>query len=617
LDKLPLAPAHRSGEPPTAYASRIAAAYGLEAKELCGDQNVGFLRLVRGDTAAIKRLAKLGGAELVDLQACAFESQGQYEVLHRGQTFRREDLVTDRLDVCPRCLLDDIARADAAAADTAVTLRAEWCLDVVDTCPVHDQALVTLQAGRGPAYGFDFANALAPLIERLPDMAEQAEHRAPTRLQSYFLARLDGRETGAPYLDAMTPSAAVRTCEMLGAAARFGGRIQSDRLDRARLREARIAGFDIAAAGECAIRHLLETLSTTYTGTKPRNDPAARLAFAALNNFLHILPLRRTWKDDAFEPLRATVRNFIKANFPLKTGEIVLGETISETSVHSTSTLAKAVGAGVNRVSKLLQIAGVIGPDTPDNVVFDAQAGYRAVRDNLAGLDFPETADRLGINLKQARLFAEAGFIENVSESPLRMHARFAPAALDAFVDRLLAGAVTVRRLEAGYATISEATNRVTVLQIDIVRLILDGKLKWTGSLGGKRDLTSILVKLSEVNAAIHGLDPDTLSIAEFAEVSALKKQAAQLAVKRGIVKSVARKRAGRKVYRIPRSEAEAFRRRYITLGELSRSLGKHHTTVLKSLRAKGILPEFDLGKARIGIYRRDQVEDVGRGGPA
>ncbi|SPP92852.1 hypothetical protein [Bradyrhizobium vignae] len=100
MAKLPFAPAHLPFEPPIAYASRIAAAYGLEARELCGDQGVRFPRLVRGDQAAIKRLAKLGGADPDDLLSCAFARQRQFEIVHRGQTFRREDLVLDRLDVC-------------------------------------------------------------------------------------------------------------------------------------------------------------------------------------------------------------------------------------------------------------------------------------------------------------------------------------------------------------------------------------------------------------------------------------------------------------------------------------------------------------------------------------
>ena len=251
--------------------------------------------------------------------------------------------------------------------------------------------------------------------------------------------------------------------------------------------------------------------------------------------------------------------------------------------------MAKEVGAGVLRVRKLLQIAGVIGPDTPNNAVFAAQAGYRAVRDDLAALPFLGAAKHLGINLKQARLFAEAGLIEPVAEGPLRLRARFAPAALDAFLAKLLAGATPVRRKGADHTTIPETSLRTSCQQTEIAELILNGKVKWIGCLGAKRDFTSILVKLSEVDAAIHGLDPDTLSVAEFAKQACLKKQAAQILVKRGIVRSITRKRAGHQVGRVPRGEVDAFRRRYVTLGELSRNRRKHHATVLKSLEAHGI----------------------------
>jgi hypothetical protein len=71
------------------------------------------------------------------------------------------------------------------------------------------------------------------------------------------------------------------------------------------------------------------------------------------------------------------------------------------------------------------------------------------------------------------------------------------------------------------------------------------------------------------------------------------------------------RKRAGHQVGRVPRGEVDAFRRRYVTLGELSRNRRKHHAAVLKSLEAEGILPAFDLGKARARIYRRNEVDDA------
>ena len=249
------------------------------------------------------------------------------------------------------------------------------------------------------------------------------------------------------------------------------------------------------------------------------------------------------------------------------------------------------------------------GPDTPDNAVFDAQAGYEAVRDSQAALSFRNAAAHLGVNLKQARLFADTGLIQPLAKGPLRLNARFAPATLDAFIARLLAGAVTLRRKAVDHTTIPEASLRTSRQQTEIIKLILDGKLKWIGCLDGKRDFTSILVNLAEVDAAIHGLDLDTLSVAKFAEQAFLKKQAAQVLVKQGIVRSISHKRAGHEVRRVPRSEVDTFRRRYVTLGELSRNRRTHHMAVLKSLKADGILPTFNLGKARSMVYRREETE--------
>jgi hypothetical protein len=152
---------------------------------------------------------------------------------------------------------------------------------------------------------------------------------------------------------------------------------------------------------------------------------------------------------------------------------------------------------------------------------------------------------------------------------------------------------------------------RTSRSQTEIVRLIFDGKLRWIGRLGGKRGFPSVLVKLSEVDALIHGFDPDTLSVDEFAARAGLKKQAAQILVKRGIVGSIVRKRARHKVCRVPRSQIGAFRRCYVS--ELSRTRRKHHAAVMKSLENEGILPAFDLGKARARLYRRDQVEGADR----
>jgi hypothetical protein len=527
--------------------------------------------------------------------------------------FRRENLIVGRLDVCPRCLLEDAGHAGTALSDTAYFCRAEWCLDVVDTCRIHRSEMVTVHRARGPAYGFDFSNVLVPKAERLHQMAEKVKARTPTGLQDYVLARLEGCETGAAFLDGMDLFAAIRTCEMLGTAACYGRTAQCDKLDAARLRTARIRGFEIGSCGEEGVKELLKAMTAAYTRRRTAVEgQIARLAFAALYNFLHVNPKRPNWRGPAFATLRTVVADFIKTNFPLKPGDTVFREVITERKLHSVRSLAAEIGCGAPRVRKLLRLGGVIGEDqaclADHNIVFDAKVGLEAVRESLTALPHHGVAKYLGTRINQVYLLAEAKFIEPIASGPLGLRATFAPAVLDAFVAKLLKGAETVKRKAPHHVTIRQAALRAVCSQAQVVRLILDGRLNWVGSLGGKRDYRSILIDLSEVDHVVHGLDPDTMSTQEFADRLGLKTEVGRALAKHGHVKAILCERAGHQVSRIPASEVEAFRRRYVSLGELSRLHRTNHMVVKKMLDERGVLPAFDLGKVRVQFYRRDDI---------
>ncbi|MBY0382806.1 MAG: TniQ family protein [Xanthobacteraceae bacterium] len=431
--KLDLAPPLQPGEPPTAYASRIAAAHGLLARELCSDFGIRHLHLVSGRAPAIAKLAALGDASEIELAHFAFARTSAHGFEHRGQAVRRENLIEGRLDVCPRCLVEDIEHAGSAPFDAAFFCRAEWCLDVVDTCPRHQSALATVHRAPGLAHGMDFSNVLASKIGRLREMAGQAEARAPAGLQDYVLARLEGRESGAPFLDTMELSAAIRTCEMLGTAACFGRKAQCDKLDAVRLRTARIRGFEIGSRGKEGIEELLKSMTDAYSRRHLVEEGGfARQAFAALHNYLHLSPGHKAcWKHGAFGPLRTVIVDFIKANFPLKAGDTVLGEVIRERKLHSVSSLAKEIGFGVPRVTKLLRLHGVISSDRaglrPHNVVFDAAKGAEAVRESLTALPYRGAAMYLGTGRHQVSMLAEANFIQPIESGPLSLRATFAP----------------------------------------------------------------------------------------------------------------------------------------------------------------------------------------------
>jgi TniQ len=609
-DRLPFAPIYRAGEAPTAYAARIAAAYGLDVREFCSDRGIRLRDLAKGEAPALARLARAGGADLDEMARSTFFRTDAYGYEYRGQDVRRGDLTTGRLDVCARCLLDDIDDAGGPSSTDGCFLRADWCLDVVDTCPVHACALVTLHGAPGPAYLFEFSALVAAASGRLQEMSRSSEARAPTALQDYVLARLEGDGTGVPFLDGMGLAAAVRTCEVLGAAACFGGAAQLESLDRPQLRAARIRGFEVAGRGDEGVRELLASMTASYAHGNPSEEGrTARKAFDALHQFLHVNPKRLHWKVAAFARLRAVVRDFIKANFPLQAGETVLGEVIEERRLHSVASLAIEVRIGVPRLRKILQLKGVIDDVqcrlADSNIIFDAKAGFEAVRESIEALSRDEAAKYLGTGRHQVDMFTEAKLIEPIASGPLGLRAAFARAALDTFVASLLAHAVTVKRREPHCVSVSQASRRAVCTHAEIATLILDGRLKWVGNLGGKGDYRSVLVDLAEVDALVHGLDPDTMSAAEFARRLGIKPEVSRALVKHGYVKAVFHQRAGRRVARISSAEVEAFQKRYITLGELRSDLGKHHRAIAKALSEKGIAPAFDLGKGRSLFYER------------
>ena len=609
-DRLALAPPLQSGEPPIAYASRIAAAYGLLVKELCSDNGMPYWHLVNGTDAAIGRIAALGGVDKADLAAYAFVRIGDHGFSHRGQLLRRESLVVGRLDVCPRCLLEDAELAGRAPSETAYFCRAEWLLDVVDTCRIHRSAMVTVRKTPGTAYGFDFSNVLASESGRLGDLAEQAVLREPTALQDYALARLEGRETGIPFLDAMSLFAAIRTCEMLGTAACFGRKAKRDTLDAARLRAARMRGFEIGSRGREGIEELLKAMTMAHARRRTTvRDQVVRQAFSTLHNYLHLNPKRPVWKGAAFASLRAVISDFIKATFPLKPGDNVLGEIIAERKLHSVTSLAKQIGCG--RVKKVLLLAGLIGEDQAGlpnpNIVFDAAKGERVLRESVAALPRYDAARRLGIGLHQMRSLVEAKLVEPVASGE-GLREVFATATLDAFVADLLKDARAVTRNSAHHGTLCQASRKAMCSQADVARLVVDGRLKWVGTTGRKRDYRSVLVDLREVRLLFHGADSKTLSVREFAQRLGLRKQTAHGLVNHGYVKSVSIMRAGHRVARIPLSEVDAFRRRYVSLGQLARIRGKRPATVKAALDAKGVLPALHRREVFTHFYRRTDV---------
>ena len=83
----------------------------------------------------------------------------------------------------------------------------------------------------------------------------------------------------------------------------------------------------------------------------------------------------------------------------------------------------------------------------------------------------------------------------------------FAAADLDAFLDRLLAGAAPVAAASDGQDTIPDAAKKACCGAEAIVRLAIDGKLAHKWKLAGERGCMSLLVDVEEIRALVRGAD--------------------------------------------------------------------------------------------------------------
>lgn len=83
---------------------------------------------------------------------------------------------------------------------------------------------------------------------------------------------------------------------------------------------------------------------------------------------------------------------------------------------------------------------------------------------------------------------------------------------------KLTLGAKPVDRPSAKMANIPGAVRQACCSAADIVGMILDKKLVWTGVERGVRGYLSVLVKVDEVKAAVRGPDHGGLTIVEVRE---------------------------------------------------------------------------------------------------
>jgi hypothetical protein len=593
------------GETPASFVSRLAARNAPSAREFCLDFGTTFQKVVDGDPAALAIIATKGGVDPAALAEYAFTKTGERRYTFRGEVLVRNSLRRAAVAVCPNCLTEDIAAAPHLRPHLAAFGRAAWQIDAVKNCPVHSSPLVVIADDQTPNTMHDFAHHAGEAIAALDRLASQAQHRPLTGLESYVIARLDGGRN-SPFLDTLELHAAIKFAEMVGAVEMFGRTPNLKKLSDDEWRHAGTAGFEIAAGGPVSIGTFLSQLQATFDYSGSGNEGPQAL-FGRLYQWLEFGA-----DDAAYNPVRDVIARHIRDHLPLGPGDAVFGQPIEIRTLHSIRSLSLEANVHPKRLRKLLRAAGITSASqdllVDANVIFPSEEASRVITRAQGALSLPDAGEYLNAPRVHRALLVQAGFlVPCLAATAFGAVDQYAIADLDEFLERLLDGAHAVSEPTDGQVGIPAAAKRACCSAAEIVRFVVDKKLKWVGRQAGVEGYLSVLVDMEEIRGFVRGKDHGGLTPYQVACQLGVTDRVARALIKHGHLATVA---TINPINRCPQTvvmptEVERFQREYVSLFALAKQQGRHFRKLKQEMDEAGIEPVFDVNKIGATFYQQ------------
>ncbi len=303
---------------------------------------------------------------------------------------------------------------------------------------------------------------------------------------------------------------------------------------------------------------------------------------------------------------------------PVGAGEVVLGRIVERRCIHSIRTAAVETGLHQQRLRRLLMEAGVVAPEAPHKaggrvnaaITFraaDAEVFFKEAADQLS---LAEAGEHINAPRVQIKLLADSGLLEGPGGSKGGKKRALTRAALDRFLCKLAARSGGETEAGGDVQNLPVAAHRANCGVIEIVRLVLDGRLSGVGSARGVTGYMAVLVSLDEVKRHVRGADLDGLAVAHLTGELGINWKVAYGLVRSGVLKTQTRRHPVHRasVEIVTWDNIAAFKRDYATLYTLAKEWGCHFTKVTATLSRLGVVPCLKKEQVGCTIYRRADV---------
>lgn len=590
----------------TSLCSRTAYRCRRSVLDFCLDMGMTFQKVVNGDPQAIARLAELYGVDVLALQRNVAVRIDRKNFTWNGQEIQIGGLDRLRVRVCAFCLRDDMADEHTERA-VRPYLRSTWVLSGVRTCEKHSAELVTISGNQRFALSQDFTSVVASSLEGLDKLVRSSREQCYSNAERYLVSRLAGQHTVDHWLNDARADAAVRICEMVGAAATHGARGGVRTLTSREIHSCAEHGFHLLK-DEAGLTGLCDEL---------RMDCARKNLYPTGLNVFGFLWRKYYTKspDDGFQPLYERLRQYALENLPLGPGDEMFGTVTGVRKWHSIRTAAEEFDLSLNQARKLAISSKLLGAaetrKSQNTGLLNAHSFAEYVERIRGALSKKEAMEYLNLPRPHDQGMMKLGLlVPIVRRGDAFGHHLFEKDVLDEFLRKLLLDSSPTHEVIKGMSDIPSAAYQSFATVTEIVGLLFHRKLKHVRCLESSHGFLSVLVSSDEIISLLHEPEKRGYTALELNNVLKANSVSVRALIKHGFLRSSMQRNAKTGYVRplVTMDDVEKFQRRYIGSFELGTVLGLQPIAVVKKCLEHQIRPAFDPKVVKSRYYLRSEI---------
>ncbi|WP_239495907.1 hypothetical protein [Yoonia maritima] len=436
-------------------------------------------------------------------------------------------------------------------------------------------------------FNYDFVGQVLKNWAFVNSQADNGASHKPTEFEAYISDRLDGAASN-PFLDSQPMHVATRLCEVLGFVIENGPKRRISEATDDDLRLAGQTGFNALRSGEDGLYAALDAMVSPIALRTVRHQ-------SDFGAFFEWLRTSSMGKD--FEMLRDKVRDFIFRTYPFREGDTVLGKTCPSPAVFTISGAWQSLGIQRHRMNRILLAEGLAHTDKADNSVRLLEGLKSEAIDDLrcriaSRLNAIEAQAVLGVGLEVLNQLRDHGFITSTVDA-LDQIPKFDREELEQLLANLNAR-VTETPIDGGnLVSLSEATQRVRCPLVQIVQLILDGKLTHINQDAETRGLAALRINLPELREALPQFEMPGITKGDASRRLRVNYPTINFLIADGVLieRRLRNPRSRQFLDAVCSESLTAFEANFETLGQLSKRYRRASGPFSSHLEAKGICP--------------------------